>query len=62
MAFLNNNIVIIPSNNDDQILNDLALQRIIHNLTINEQMALLDAQILNIEEQIRQLEESINLN
>ena len=62
MAFLNNNIVIIPSNNDDQILNDLAFERIIHDLTINEQMALIDAQILNIEEQIRQLEESINLN
>jgi hypothetical protein len=62
MAFLSNNIVIIPSNNDNQILNDLALQRIIHNLTINEQITRLDTEIFIMEEQIRQLEESINLN
>jgi hypothetical protein len=62
MAFLSNNIVIIPSNNDNQILNDLALQRIIHNLTINEQITHLDTEIFIMEEQIRQLEESINLN
>ena len=62
MAFLSNIIVIIPSNNDNQILNDLALQRIIHNLTINEQITRLDTEIFIMEEQIRQLEESINLN